>query len=151
LRLERGLVLANRRRRAYDDLTSRQKLGGVAAEDVQALLLVDGAEHVLAQVAARDKLELGEHPLERSRRICAQRDLLRLGLREPRPEELLPRVERSAGPSALLEQTQAWLALPVDADSWLGRLYQSANRLAHLWLTERPSVAEIDRAARAAP
>lgn len=32
-----------------------------------------------------------------------------------------------------LEQTQDWLALPVGADSWLGRLYQSANRLAHLY------------------
>jgi hypothetical protein len=32
-----------------------------------------------------------------------------------------------------LEQTQAWLGLPVGADRWLGRLYQSANRLAHLY------------------
>ena len=32
-----------------------------------------------------------------------------------------------------LEQTQAWLGLPVAADRWLGSLYQSANRLAHLY------------------
>lgn len=32
-----------------------------------------------------------------------------------------------------LEQTQTWLGLPVGADRWLGRLYQSANRLAHLY------------------
>jgi hypothetical protein len=32
-----------------------------------------------------------------------------------------------------LERTQAWFGLPIGADRWLGRLYQSANRLAHLY------------------
>ena len=44
--------------------------------------------------------------------------------------------------SAALERTQAWLGLPVDADRWLGRLYQSANRLAHLYFLRE--VAGID-------
>jgi hypothetical protein len=41
-----------------------------------------------------------------------------------------------------LERTQAWLGLPVDADRWIGRLYQSANRLAHLYFLRE--VAGID-------
>jgi len=36
-----------------------------------------------------------------------------------------------------LEQTQAWLGLEPDPARWCGRLYQSANRLAHLyWLNQ---------------
>jgi hypothetical protein len=41
-----------------------------------------------------------------------------------------------------LEETQAWLGLPVDAGRWMGSLYQSTNRLAHLYfLRERARVA----------
>jgi hypothetical protein len=34
---------------------------------------------------------------------------------------------------AALEQTQRWLGLAPEAKRWTGRLYQTANRLAHLY------------------
>ncbi len=39
-----------------------------------------------------------------------------------------------------LEQTQRWLGLPIDASRWMGSLYQSANRLAHLHFLRRQGV-----------
>jgi hypothetical protein len=43
---------------------------------------------------------------------------------------------------AALESTQRWLGLSVDAELWLGPLYQSANRLAHLYFLRE--VAGVD-------
>lgn len=55
--------------------------------------------------------------------------------------QLRPRLHRKAEDSkrrirSALERTQTWFGSPIGADRWLGRLYQSANRLAHLFLRE---------------
>jgi hypothetical protein len=39
-----------------------------------------------------------------------------------------------------LAKTQAWLGLPKDREQWTGELYQSANRLAHLYFLRRERV-----------
>jgi hypothetical protein len=39
--------------------------------------------------------------------------------------------------SAAIARTQRWLGIDEDPERWMGRLYQTANRLAHLcWLRE---------------
>jgi hypothetical protein len=58
------------------------------------------------------------------------------------PDELFGRGCQATEPSrsqiaAALRRTQRWVGLDEDAERWMGRLYQTANRLAHLyWLSE---------------